>query len=177
MRKTTIFASTVLASLALTACGKAAPDGAGSSSDPAKAAVKLAAQFQPGKYRTVTEIRRFDIPGMPQAQIDKMKAMMSQTNGSEYCISAEQAAKGPELMKEQIAKGKCQFEKFDAVGETVDAVFSCQPGAGMSMRATSKGTFTATGSTADITADMTMPGGKSIHTEQRVTTERIGDCT
>lgn len=85
--------------------------------------------------------------------------------------------KGIDVMKEQMGKGQCQFEKFDASGGKVETVFSCSPGAGMTLKAVSKGEYSATGSKVSVTSDMAVPGGKTIHVEQTITMERIGDCT
>jgi hypothetical protein len=180
MRQTSRFAMLAAAALALAGCSKASDDAAGSggtSVDPAKAAAEMAFQFKPGKYRTTIEIQKFEIPGMPAAFAGQMKAMMSKEAASEYCVSPEQATRGLEIMKEQMGKGKCQFERFDAKAGSVDSVFTCNSGEGMQLRSVSKGTYTETGSRAAVTADMSMPGGKAMHVEQTVTMERIGDCT
>lgn len=170
----------VLATLALAACGQSGSDGTGgtaASVDPAKAAAEIAFQFQPGKYRTTVDFGKVEIPGMPSAMAEQMKAMMTQKTSSDYCVSPEQAASGMEVMKEQMGKGQCQFEKFAASGGKVDSVFTCQTGQGMSLRSASQGTYSPTGSKVAVTSDMTIPGGKSMHIEQTVTMERIGECT
>lgn len=180
MRQITFPLLVVLAALALAGCGQSATDKAaegGSSADPAKAAAEMAFQFQPGKYRTTVEFGKVEMPGMPPAMVEQMKAMMTRTTSSEYCVSPDQAAKGMDVMKEQMGKGQCQFEKFEARGGTVESVFSCQTGQGMNLRSASKGSYSKTGSQVAVTSDMTIPGGKSMHLEQTVTMERIGDCT
>lgn len=176
MRLTKSMFSLALATAALAGCGQAATDTA-PGGDPAKAAAEVAFQFQPGKYRTTIDFQKFDLPGMPAAQLEQMKAMMAKKSTSEYCVSPEQSGKGIEVMKEQMGKGQCQFEKFDASGGKVETVFSCSPGAGMTLKAVSKGEYSATGSKVNVTSDMAMPGGKTIHVEQTITMERIGDCT
>lgn len=180
MRRLVSPAFAALASLALAACNQASNDTAdqgGAAIDPAGAAAELAFQFKPGKYRTTIEVQKIDIPGMPAAFAGQMKAMMSKQASAEYCISPEQSARGLEVMKEHLGKGKCQFEKFDAKAGTVDSVFTCNTGEGMQLRSVSKGTYSETGSQAGVSADMSMPGGKSMHIEQTVKMERIGECT
>ncbi len=168
-----------IAALALAACGKSAPDSeaAGSAAGTAlEKAAEVAFQMQPGKYRTSVAIQKVEIPGMPPQMAEQMKAMMSKNSSSESCITPERAAKGVEVMKEQMAKGQCIFDKFEATGGTVDAAFTCKSGDNMTVKATSKGSYTPTGSVVRATGDMTGPGGKTIHIEHIITTERIGDC-
>lgn len=168
-----------LAALALGGCGKSASDeksAAGGAENALEKAAEVAFQMQPGKYRTSVAVQKVEIPGMPANIAAQMKEMMSKNATSESCITPDRAAKGVEVMKEQMAKGQCSFDKFEAKGGTVDASFSCKSGDQMTVKATSKGTYTPTGSVIQATGDMTGPGGKTIHIEHTITTERIGDC-
>lgn len=179
MRKSIAYPCIALAALALAACGKSATDSEAAASGGSSAlekAAEVAFQMQPGKYRTSVAIQKFEIPGMPPQAAEQMKAMMSKNSSSESCITPDRAAKGIEVMKEQMAKGQCSFDKFEATGGTVDAAFTCKSGDQMTVKATSKGTYTPTGSVVRATGDMTGPGGKTIHIEHIITTERIGDC-
>ena len=179
MRLTMHHAVLAAFAIGLAGCNQASnetTEAGGESVDPAEAAAEMAFQFKPGKYRTSIEIQRIDIPGMPAAMAGQMKAMMSQKTSSEYCISPEQAKRGLEVMKEHMSKGKCRFDQFDAKAGSVDSIFVCDTAEAMQLRAVSKGTYTETGSQAAVKADMTMPGGKSMHIEQTVTMERIGEC-
>jgi hypothetical protein len=180
MHKSLILSLAPLAALALAGCGQSAPEdkaaNAGASGDPVKAAAEMAFRFEPGQYRTTVAIEKLEIPGMPAGMAGQMKAAMGKTTTSEHCITPESAAKGVEAMKQHMGQGQCKFESFNARGGTVDSVFSCQAGQGMTMRATSRGTYTATGSKVAAKVDMSGPGG-GMHMEQTMTTERIGDCS
>ena len=165
-----------LAVLVLGACGKSATEEKAAESAALDKAAEVAFQMQPGKYRTSVAVQKVEIPGMPAKIAEQMKAMMSKNSTSESCITPDRAAKGVEVMKEQMAKGQCTFDKFEASGGTVDASFSCKSGDQMTVKATSKGSYTPTGSVIQATGDMTGPGGKTIHIEHVITTERIGDC-
>ena len=180
MRKPLICSLTILAAAALAACGKPAPEGqsaASSGGDPLKAATEMAFRFEPGKYRTTIAFQKVEIPGLPAAAAEQMKAAMGKATASEHCITPESAAKGVEAMKEHMGKGKCKFESFNARGGSVDSVFSCQAGQGMTMRASSKGTYTTTGSKVAAKVDMSGPGGSGMRIEQTMITTRIGDCS
>lgn len=174
------FVLPLVAALSLTACNKAgtgsdtAVGGGGSAAEKA-AAVLSGVHFQPGLYQTKIDIKAFDMPGMPAAVAASVKGSMT-GKPLTYCLSAEDAAKGAEGMKEHMAKGKCQFGKFDAAGGTIDTAMSCQMGNG-TLTASGHGTYTDTGSVVASTSDMTMGGGRKMHIEEVVTTARVGDCT
>ncbi|MFM6931981.1 MAG: DUF3617 domain-containing protein [Novosphingobium sp.] len=182
-----LFAMPLIAALSLTACNKAgsgaeggggAADGAAgtSSSLPDKAAAAIGAMhFEPGLYQATVDIKAFDMPGMPAGALASVKSGMAGKPVT-YCLSAEDAAKGMEAMKQHMAKGQCQFEKFDVSNGTIDTSMTCQMGP-QTMHTVGHGTFTDTGTVVASTADMTGAGGKKIHIEQVTTTKRIGDCT
>jgi Protein of unknown function (DUF3617) len=178
MHKSSIFSLAALAVLVLAGCGKSAPDegAAGAGGDPIKAAEEVAFRFEPGKYRTTVTFQKVEIPGMPAGMAEQMKASLAKTTSNEHCITPESAAKGVEAMKEHMGKGQCKFESFNARGGTVDSAFSCEAGQGMTMRATSQGTYTSTSSKVAAKVDMSGPVGKGMHLEQTMITERIGDC-
>lgn len=179
-RPNTLLPATLCA-LAVAACGQSGSEdktaAAALGGDPVKAAAEMAFQFQPGHYRTTIEIQKIEIPGMPAGFANQMKASMSRELSREHCISPEQAAKGVEAMKQHMGQGKCEFESFNARGGTVDSVFTCQTGANMTLRSTTQGTYTSTGSRVATRAEMKGPMGKTVEIEQTITTARIGNCS
>ncbi|MFM5917926.1 MAG: DUF3617 domain-containing protein [Novosphingobium sp.] len=133
-------------------------------------------RLQPGLYQATVDVKAFDVPGMPPQVAAAVKSNMA-GKPMTFCLSAEDAAKGVEAMKEHIGKGgKCQFNKFQASGGTIDQDMTCQMGQG-TMHVVGHGTYTDTGSVVASTADMSAPGGKGMHVEQVTTTKRVGDCT
>ena len=170
----------LVAALSLTACNKAGTGsdtaaGVGGSSAQQTAAAAAGVHFKPGLYQTKIDIKSFDMPGMPAAVAAGVKGSVA-GKPLTYCLSAEDAAKGAEAMKTHMAKGKCQFDRFDVAGGTIDTAMSCQMGNG-ALTAVGKGTYTDTGTVVASTSDMTMGGGRKIHIEEVVTTTRVGDCT
>lgn len=175
-----LFVLPLIAALSVTACNKG-----GTSSDtaagnggsiPERAAAALSSvHLQPGLYQAKIDIKALDMPGMPEAVAAGVKGSMA-NKPMTYCLSAEDAAKGAEAMKEHMAKGKCQFNRFDVAGGTIDTAMSCQMGNG-TLTATGHGTYTDTGTVVASTSDMTMAGGRKMHIEEVVTTTRVGDCT
>lgn len=181
MRNVTPFALLALSAAALAACGQSASDsgeggGAAAGKDALAGAAEVAFRMQPGQYRTTVTIDRIEIPGMPGGMGDRMKAMLSQAANQESCVSPEQAARGVEIMKEQMARGQCQFDRFEASGGKISSAFTCKTAEGMQMRAASSGTYSATGSAVTAKGEMTGPGGVQMRIEQTIVTERIGDC-
>lgn len=173
----TTIALLALSTVALAACGQSGSDSSApvQTVDPGKSAAEVAFQFQPGQYRTTIKVDKYDIPGMPAAVLEQMKGAMGKPIEMTYCMSPEKAAMGTEAMKENMAQAKCQFEKFEARGGTVDSVMVCDS-QGMKIRSTSQGTYSPTGSVVKATGDLAGPGGQKIHVEQTITMERTGDC-
>lgn len=170
-----------VAVLALVGCGQSASDaeqaGGAAVKDPMAAAAEVAFQMQPGKYRTTVSIEKLEIPGMPAGMSDQMKAMLSKQANHETCVSPEQAARGVEIMKEQMARGQCQFDRFDASGGKVSSLFTCKTAEGMTLTAETAGTYSPTGSKVSSKGEMSGPGGVQMKVEQTMVTERIGDCS
>lgn len=179
---------TALAALLLAGCGQSggkdaeagasgAPAAeAAAKTDPDKEVAEVAFQFTPGLYRTTVTIQALDIPGAPPEVAAQMKKAMGKPQVRDHCMAPDQAKKGFDTMKENMAKGNCKFDEFSASDGQVRSVFACQPGKGVQMRASSQGTYSPTGSQVAIKADMTGPDGKTMHIEQLVKSERVGDC-
>lgn len=171
----------LVAVLSLAACNKGGSGSeAGGAAAGGSAADKIAAavsemKIQPGLYQSTVEMKAIDMPGLPPAVAEGVKKGLA-GKPLTYCITPEDAAKGIESMKQHMAKGQCQFDKFNASGGTIDNEMTCQTGKG-SMHVVGHGTYTDTGSVVASTADMSGPGGKMMHMEQVTTTKRIGDCT
>ena len=171
----------LVAALSLTACNKAGAPAGGASSDPAANASAAAAavadiHFQPGLYQAKVDIKQLDMPGMPPQLVAAMKTRMLDKPLT-YCLSPEDAAKGAQVMKERMGKGKCQFTKFNAAGGTIDSEMTCNAGGRGELHAVAHGTYTDTGSVTSSSVDMAMGGASKMHMEQVTTTNRVGDCT
>lgn len=165
-----------LVALALSACDQPeqGQSGQGAETPSAKSG---AFQMQPGKYRTTVGVEQLEIADMPPAAADQLKAMMGEAAAETSCLTPERAARGVDVIKEQIARGKCRFDRFDAQGGKLDASFSCQTGDRMEMRATSSGTYSNTGLSVRVDGKLTGPGGRSMHIVQTIETARVGECT
>lgn len=177
MRHAAIF--TAIAALALAACGDASKDKRSESAEdksgltiPGGNLADADFRMQAGQYRSTVSIQKVSAVGLP-AQVTQM---MPKQKSFEYCITPAQAAAGLDGVKQQMAQGRCEYESFKASSGNVDAVFSCDAGQGMKLRASSHGTYSDSGSQVAVVGDFAMGGGKAIHVEQTVRAERIGDC-
>ena len=149
--------------------------------EPAKQAVtdmNVPPAPQPGQYRVLLKVTKVEFPGMTGVMSEKARTMFGSTaQTSEYCLTAQEAAKGREdYYRRTLAKGDCKYERLNLTAKSIDAALVCQTGKGMTSRNEVTGTFTPTRSDIAIKSLSQVPGGE-ISMEATVTSERIGDCT
>lgn len=133
----------------------------------------------PGLYRTTSKVVDFQVPGMAPAQAEKMRGMFSTDGeGSEYCLTKEEADKGWEEATKKLAEGNCKYDRFEASGGKLDAKLSCETGKDMQSSIEMKGTMTSEGSQMTMAVDQSaagLPGG-GIKMILEVASQRVGDC-
>lgn len=162
----------------LTACNSADKP---KSPEEVKQEVAKVERPRPGLYRTTSKIVSFEVPGMPPAQAERMKAMFTTTGESrEYCLTKEEAEKGWEAATKKLADGNCKYDRFNAGSGSLDAKLTCQTGQGMKSTIEMNGTMTSTGSQMKMSVAQVapqMPGGNGgIRMVAEVSSQRIGDC-
>ena len=172
------------AALLLGACGKKEETKTGPMSETeVKAAMANAPQLSPGKYEASMEVTKFDLPGVPAAQLAQMRQQM-QTQMSvkrQYCMTADDARKGREDMLKQLsqARADCRFENFGVDGDKVNGRMTCGGGpGGATMTMTMQGTMGATASDITMDTHMTNPANpqQTADMGMHITTRRLGDC-
>lgn len=167
----------LVAALALTACGR---DDKPKSEEEVKDAMANMVKPKPGLYRSTAKLISFEVPGMPPAQADRLKEVFSQQTGREVCLTKAEAEKGyEEMTKKLAAEGKCQYDRFDARGGTLDAQLSCETGKDMKATIGLKGTISEEGSEMRMTVEQkapNLPNGGAVKMEAEVSSQRIGDC-
>ena len=134
---------------------------------------------EPGQYKQMTKITRFDVPGAPKAMVEQIRKMMEgQNNDLTYCLTKAESEKGFEEMFKKGRDGSCKYDRFDASENTIDAIMVCQTGEGGSARMTLNGTVGGTGSKVNVNVeqknDKSPMGNATIAMEME--TKRIGDC-
>lgn len=171
----TLIAATVL--LPLAACNSS-PTVTAQNASVAEVTAKAQAanRIEPGKWRTTVALATIELPGMPPAIADRVKARMAANANRERdtCVTPEMANKPPGEMLG--AADNCRYETFKMGGGTLDAVMVCKGGGGPGeMRMTVSGDYG--GARYDLATDMTMtmPGG-GMKMKARVKGERVGAC-
>ena len=183
MRTFQIFPVIAAAAL-LAACGggEAEQAGEGVSVDEALAEARGAEQMRPGEYETSVEMLDIQVPGMPEAEVAKMKQFMSGMTAqtSTFCLTPEEAAQGPEQMVQEMAKADCTFNTFDVGGGKMRADMECRNEDGIAGRYVMDGEMTAESSTMRMEVEQAMPGmagAERANIEMRITSRRIGECS
>ncbi len=158
----------------------AACSGGGTGSDSngkvstAEAVSKAASMPQPeaGLYRATITMIGIEVPGMGPNMAGHGGGM---TTTSEYCLTAEDVAKGYEEMLKQGQDGSCSYEKFAVDGGKLDAVMLCETEQGAA-RMTMQGTTTPTSSEIDASMKMDLDGMGNGTMRFNAKHQRIGDC-
>jgi len=140
-------------------------------------------QIQPGMWETTTRMTEVEVPGMPPAVAEQMKAQMAnQTQTQSQCITAEQAANpaGNMLSQGSDAQG-CNFSDSTFAGGRINVRGTCPGPNGQGSATMSwEGTYTATEMTGRITAEVQGPAGtagpQQIRMSGTLSSRRTGDC-
>ena len=176
-----LFTTTMTASaliLALGACQKTAVGEEEVAA--AKAGNGAAVKRSPGLWRTIVEVQKVDIPGMPAEMTDGMKQMMEGASGLEQCVTPEQAAE--EDLAKDLAQGpdnggQCTFDRKNVSGGKIDVAGTCTGSGGEDIAMKMTGTMGA--EKTDVTMAMTgkmSKGGPDMDMRMRIVNTRIGDC-
>ena len=181
--RTSLILPLAAAALALAACSSKEDEQAAgpiSAEDAAKAMGNLEVP-RAGQYKAAIEVLEFDIPGLPAAQKDQMKAMFAGalTSGHTYCLTQEEAENGAKDMAEKLAQGDCTFNEFKASGNSLQADMVCKDEQGLQGNVKLAGTTNKEGS--DMTMQMSqkipnMPGEGIVNMKMHMVSTRVGDC-
>lgn len=133
------------------------------------AAMPAAAQtIQPGEWRSTTTMTVLSMPDTPP---EVLKAMASKAIVSSVCVTAADAAAGPQKLFAST-RGKCSYTDFRMSGGVIATRASCGGGPGGTMTMVSKGSYTAT--SYALNSRMETPSGMKMTSESRAT--RTGPC-
>jgi hypothetical protein len=177
MRAAAFLAAVAALPLALAACDKA--DKGPKTLEEAKQEAKQLQRPEPGKYRQITKINTFEVPGAPPEVAAQMKKMMAgQGQETTFCLTKEDSEKGFEGMFKQVANGECRYDRFDATSGSIDALMVCKTGSGGTARMAMKGKVSKTGSQVKVDVEQSgeKQAGANAKIGMEVQSERIGDC-
>ena len=124
--------------------------------------------MQPGQWEIVTTIKSVDMPGAPPQVVQAMKSRPTRISS---CLSAEDAARGPqEMMK---TNKQCRFTHYLKQAGKIDSQMVCSQSGG-TMTATTTGTFSPTGFTSN--ARMVLTGAQKMTMTATTVGKRVGAC-
>lgn len=130
------------------------------------------AQVQPGQWETVVTVKSVDMPGAPPQVAQMMRQRMGGApTRSRYCITPEQAAKGPQEMLKQ--NSSCKFSKYAVTGGVIATEMTCTQGGG-TMTARANGSYTP--NSFSVTSSAVMSGQMSMRIATTSTGKRLGPC-
>ena len=178
MRSLPIIAATLTLPLALAACGDGGDKGP-KTLDQAKEEAKQLQRPEPGKYKQVTKINKFEVPGAPPEMAAQMKQMMGgQGQETTFCLTKEDSEQGFEGMFKQVAEGECRYDRFDATSGTIDALMVCKTGSGGTARLAMNGKVSKSGSQVNVDVEQSgeKQAGANAKIAMEVRSERIGEC-
>ncbi len=135
--------------------------------------VSAGAQVTPGQWETVVTIKSMEMPDAPPQVAQMMKSRMAggKPTRTTYCVTAEQAAKGPQEMLKQ--NPSCRFTKFSMAGGRISTEMSCKQEGG-TMTARSSGTYTA--KAFNVNANVVMSGQMSMTMASSNVGRWLGPC-
>jgi hypothetical protein len=140
-----------------------------------------AVSLQPGQWETTIHFTSIEVPGVPEAQLAPMRAMMGQPQVHSECMTPQQAANPAGNMLNPGSTGQnCQFSENTFSGGTIRVHGTCQqPGRGTAQMALD-GSYTATTMEARLSSHVTPPAGtpgpQSVTMTGTLNGRRTGDC-
>lgn len=131
--------------------------------------------MEPGEWVTEARLDSLDIPGMPPAAAEQMKAMMAkQVSGHKYCLTREQAERPAEDFFGGPKSG-CRYDNFQMAGGKVSGTMRC--GQGESTQTIMfDGNYTPTDYRMSMNSTVDNGSRGSMKMAMSLTSKRIGDC-
>lgn len=126
------------------------------------------AQVQPGQWEATVTVQSIDMPGAPPQIAAMMKGKATRQS---YCITPEQAAKGPQEMLKQ--NPSCHFTKYTMTAGVISTAMTCSQNGG-TMTAQANGRYTPTSFNVSSTA--VMSGKMSMRMTSTSSGRRVGPC-
>ena len=171
-------AVTGLAALSLAACNDA--ETVADTGDPESVAAASAElpNPEPGQYRSVGELVKFEVADVPPEQVEMVRGMMGEVFAREQlqCITQEQSDEGYRgFVREMGQNDSCELTDYQTSSSSFTAKLTCsQDGANY----TTDVNGDVSGTQMDMTMAMngTFPDMGETSITLRMRSERVGDC-
>lgn len=131
---------------------------------------------RPGRWVSDVTLESIDIPGMPPAAAEQIKATMAKAaSGHETCLTPEQA----ERPSEDFFAGKdgnCRYDKFMMDGGKIDGVMRCSA-QGSTQLIRFDGDYSPESYKMRMSSTLeTGPGANPMTMAMRIKSRRVGEC-
>lgn len=170
----------LLAGLALAACNNDADEDLTDealSMDEVMAMEDNGVMPRPGLYDTRVELVSFDIPGVPESNIDMDMLLREMEEGarsqSTYCVTQDMDR---EAWISEMTDNDCSISRLSAEGGTIDLAMTCEAADGPQGRIEMTGTARETASDMEMRFTQPIPGIGEADIAMRVQSERTGEC-
>ena len=168
--------------LALAACSSGEDEAAEGALD----SEEIASQLEqgptaiPGEYRTTATLLEFEIAGVPEAQAESVRSMLadSMEQPATYCLTQEEADRGPGEMLQKMAESDCTVTRLDTTPDSISGEMQCSGEGGLNGSVTVDGTMRGETSTMVFETIHSVPGipGEGARLKMQVESRRIGEC-
>lgn len=169
-----------VASLALAvcaaACGPSGPPGA----EDILASAEAMVSPEPGLYRSVSRLERFELPHATPQEAARLRTMMDglEPQESTTCLTSADAEEGFAAVLREVQQGDCTITEFSANEQYMRARMECRGAAGAISEVVMAGQGTTTSSRMQLDVEQTssaVPGG-TLQMRFAVSNRRIGEC-
>lgn len=132
-------------------------------------------QMRPGEWVSEARIQSIEIPGMPPAAAEQMKAMMAkQVHGNKFCLTPEMASKPSEDFFNGGNSG-CTYDHFEMAGGKVSGTMRCGK-SDASQVISFDGTYSADNYQMHMNSTVTGSPRGPMKMEMTIGSKRLGDC-
>ena len=133
-------------------------------------------RVRPGRWVSEVTLESIDIPGMPPAAAEQIKATMAKAaSGHETCLTPEQANRPREDFFAG-SDGNCRYDRFSMDGGKIDGVMRCSA-QGSTQLISFDGAYSPDSYDMQMRSTVeTGPGANPMTMAMRIKSRRVGDC-
>ncbi len=143
-----------------------------------KVAAADAVTVEPGRWEGAMTMHELDIPNMPAAVKEQMKARMSTARSFVTCLTEEDVKRQKAFFTGDEDDKSCKYDHFTLAAGKIDAAMKCDRGNAGKMAMTMTGNYGPQSYHMDMTSKAEGAGPMGAMTmKMTVEARRIGACT
>lgn len=133
-------------------------------------------RVRPGRWVSDVTLESIDIPGMPPAAAEQIKATMAKAaSGHETCLTPEQAGRPGEDFFAG-SDGNCRYDNFSMDGGKIEGVMRCTA-QGSTQLIRFDGAYSPDSYDMQMSSTLeTGPGANPMTMQMRIKSRRVGEC-